>query len=754
MEERRLTAILFSDISGYTSMMGENEEKAYILLEKNRRIHKALVKSFHGRIIDEIGDGTFACFNSALDAVQCAIELNRVCQEDPALRLHIGIHLAEVVFSGNNAYGDGVNLTSRIQASAEKDEILISEDVYRNIRNHEGILAEFIGDRLFKNVKEKIGIYKLQINDSYKPITNPQEILKKVFGLKENAGVLSKERILKYGILFIIILVSAWAIYNVSHRSPPDHIEKSIAVLPFKNFSGDKDYDYFSDGMTEEVINYLSKIADLKVISRTSVEQYKNSDKDTPDIARELGVSNILEGSVRKDSNKVRITVQLIQARTRFHLWSDEYDRSLSGVIKVQSDIAKEVAGVLAVVLTDKEKTLLDVTTRVELTAYDFYMQAQREKMNYLINNEARSLNTAINLYRKTLMLDSNFAPAFAGLGWANSRMQNLNQYLSENYLDSTFIFAEKALLRDQNCEEAHYLLGYYYFQHGESDKALMELDRALEINPNYPEALWMKADILCYTKRNYVEGIKLCLQTIQLNHGPQFVSMLTYIGNAYLEIGIFDKAEKFFIQAINLTGDSSNYLYLKSYKERSLGNYDAALSYLPAMCKSNSKSSRCIDQEAWCYTLQGKYEKALNVWLNSDDPSINLNNQHRIGYLYYKLGNKEKAMEYMNRQKENCEASLRLGREYSQSFRAQYDLAGVYSFFGDKKNTYYNLELVRDKIIPPFWLMVLIKSDPLFENIREEEHFKQIIETMKNKMNSEREKVLQLTTDENNIIS
>ena len=481
MEERRLTAILFSDISGYSTLMGENEEKALALLEKNRKIHRFMVRSFHGRVIDEIGDGTFACFNSAMDAVQCAVEVLRASHEDPRLRLHIGIHLAEVVISGNKVYGDGVNLASRIQSSAGEEEILVSEDVYRNIRNHEGIQAEFLGEKSFKNIKENTGIYRISASESYIPVLQPEEVQKGISREREPKPKLKKDKLLMYTVVVLSLIIIIGVVINRSrdHR-PPDRLDQSVAVLPFKNYSGDKAYDYFTDGMTEEVINSLSKISGLKVISRTSVEQYKNSTKDTPTIAKELGVSNLLEGSIRKDSNRVKVTVQLIQARSRFHLWSDEYERNLSGIFSVQTEIAQKVAGVLAVVLTEREKTLIENRPSISITAYDFYMKARDERMYYEFGKGEGHLENAGDLYRKALRVDSTFAPAYAGLGWIYSFKHGAGEYFKSNYLDSAKMLAEKALKLDINCEDAYCLLGYYDYQHGNFESALKELDKAI----------------------------------------------------------------------------------------------------------------------------------------------------------------------------------------------------------------------------------------------------------------------------------
>ncbi|HLF34925.1 MAG TPA: tetratricopeptide repeat protein [Cyclobacteriaceae bacterium] len=749
MEQRRLAAILFSDISGYTAQMGEDENKALHLLEKNRKLHRALVKLFHGTIIDEIGDGTFACFNSALDAVYCAVELTRTCVRENFPGLHIGIHLAEVIFSGHKVFGDGVNLASRIQTSAGRGEILISEDVYRNIRNHEGISAEFLGEKNFKNIKEPVGIYKLTVADSLIIAKGIDEQLAEVFETSSGNISISAKKLALY-ITAAILLVSGmiFMALKINYRRPPQLVEKSIAVLPFKNYSPGSGEDYFSDGMTEEVINYLSKIRDLKVISRTSVEQYKDSPEDIKTIARELGVSNILEGSVRKDSNKIRVTVQLIQAQSGFHLWSDEYDRNLSGIFEVQTDIAKEVAGVLAAVLSEKEKMLIQKRTTVSLTAYDFYMKAKDEFMHYRMGEGNVYLDRAVSLYLKALALDPRFAPAYAGLGWTYYRKTGLNEYFSENYLDSVKIMGEKALGFDDNCEEAHALLGHYYYELGDPDRAFAEIEKAIDINPNYIEALWLKADMLFYNKGDYVDGINFSLKTMELYHGPDYGDLLAFIGGAYMQIGLTDRAENYFRQAVSLSGDSSGFYNIRYLKARSERNYDEALIYANKICVGDSLSYYCTDQLAWCLTLQKRYRDALNIWKRNDNQELTLNNGHRIGYLYMLLGDEKKANEYFIRQIRYCEESIRLNRSYSQSFRAHYDLAAIYSYLNDKEKAYLYLEEVSENILPPFWMIILMKDDPLFDSIRGEETFRAYLKEMEEKFNAERNRVLLLVPE------
>ena len=306
---------MFTDIVGYTALMGSDENRAFETLKKNRLIHSELIEQFKGTLIKEMGDGMLISFNLASDAVYCAIEIQRKCKEQK-LPLKIGIHEGEMVFDDNDVLGDGVNIASRIQDDTKVGCISISGSVYHDIRNKPDIKAEFLEEKKFKNVNEKIKVFRVSWGDE-------------VDGNSKNQH--SKKRnivIAAIGILVIIVAATlVWQFGDLNGTSPPspealEDKDKSIAVLPFTNLSEDKENQHFADGLVDDLLNRLALIDEFKVISHTSSDTYRERGKKRiPEIAKELGVTHIVEGSVQKYDNKARITVQLIDAKNDDHLW-------------------------------------------------------------------------------------------------------------------------------------------------------------------------------------------------------------------------------------------------------------------------------------------------------------------------------------------------------------------------------------------------------------------------------------------------
>jgi len=312
-EDRRLAAIMFTDIVGYTTLMGKDEDKAFDMLARNRTIHQSFIEKFKGTQIKEVGDGILVSFPLATEAVRCAIEIQKACigQKIP---LKIGIHEGEIIYTETDVWGDTVNVAARLQEIGTEGCIFISDTVYRSIKNKSDITVEFVEERNLKNIDELLKIY----NVSYAVVTS---------GLNQT-------------------IVSA----SVSPK------EKSIIVLPFENISSDPEQDYFSDGLTEEIITDLSHIHDLLVISRNSAMTFKGSGKTTKEIAEKVNVRYVLEGSVRKSGNNLRIVAQLIDALSDTHLWAEKYSGTLDDVFDIQEKVSRSITDSLKLKLTSKEK--------------------------------------------------------------------------------------------------------------------------------------------------------------------------------------------------------------------------------------------------------------------------------------------------------------------------------------------------------------------------------------------------------------
>ena len=332
-QTRQLAAIMFTDIVGYTALMGDNEQEAFELLRKNRELQKPIVEKFGGKWIKEIGDAVLASFYTVTDAVFCATEIQQACNKIPKLKLRIGIHQGEVVFENEDVFGDGVNIASRIQAIAKPGGIYISESVHNNISNKQGIETRFIKLESLKNVKVPVKIY---------------EVITEI----ESSNSIMKEQLKK-------------------------SLAKSIAVLPFVNMSNDTDQEYFSDGMAEEILNSLAHVKDLKVAGRTSSYQFKGKNIDLREVGDKLGVSTVLEGSVRKQGNHLRITVQLINVEDGFQIWSERYDRDLDDVFVIQDEIAMTITKKLKITLLDTERAFIKKTPTFLKEAYDNYLRGR-----------------------------------------------------------------------------------------------------------------------------------------------------------------------------------------------------------------------------------------------------------------------------------------------------------------------------------------------------------------------------------------
>lgn len=444
----RLAAILFADIVGYTAMMQEDEATAVEKINRFREVLEIIAVELDGKIIQYYGDGSLLLFNSSTDAVEFAKLLQEDLNEDPKVPVRIGIHMGDVLMNDGNVFGDVVNIAARIQALAPTGGIYISEMVYRNIANKKGLDSIFIKEERLKNVKELIRIYEV-ITEIHQP-----------------------------------------EVYLQSTHEPLEQPtkENSIAVLPFSNLSRNEEQEFFSDGLTEDIITQLSKIKAFKVISRTSVTLYKNSPKSVKEIGKELGVSLILEGSVQRAGEQVRITAQLINAITDEHLWADSYDRSVNDIFSIQREVALAIAAVLNTQLSRKETQQLDYIPTVSLQAYDFYL---RGKLLLEKRNKSELL-VARDLFEQAVKKDKSFANAWSGL--ADSYL--LSSYRGYEDPVKMLWMAKKnidiALSLDSFSGETLASLGYWYFQTFDWHAAEITYRRALSLNSNQSNAyLW-----------------------------------------------------------------------------------------------------------------------------------------------------------------------------------------------------------------------------------------------------------------------
>ena len=663
-QSRQLAAIMFTDIVGYTALMGNDEKKAFELLNKNRRLQKPIIEKFNGRWIKELGDGVMASFNTVSDAVNAAIKIQQACNDAKDFQLRIGIHLGEVVFENDDVFGDGVNIASRIQALATPGGIWVSESVHNNVSNKIDIETEYVKTEQLKNVKEPVRIYQVKVEG----VESPQPVISIA---RKSESTESKPRKYKKPLLFfigaVLILVSLYFVYDSFQKTTKENItskveqqiDKSIAVLPFADMSAGKDQEYFSDGLSEELLNLLAKIPELKVIGRTSSFSFKGKNEDLRTIAQKLGVNHLLEGSVRKDGNKIRVTAQLIKATDGSHLWSETYDRDLKDIFKLQDEIAVAVVKQLKIKLFEIPSTYISGTGNVE--AYNLILQG-----NYFYDKlDKENVAKAVDFYKQALAIDSTNARAWEKLANAVSRQAWQNYVDRDLGREQARQAAMKAIALDKNFAEGYVELGDNYL---------------------YNEFNWKVAE------ENYLKALKL---------QPDNPDILYSLGGGlYFAIGRWDDAIKNMKRCIELDP-------LKPLSYLNLGNIlsyagrpDEAIAYLKKALELNPQFQRAHLYLGRNYLLSGKTEMAFK---EMQEENLEVFRIFGMALVYHAAGKTKEADEAL--------------KNFIDMFQNEwtYLLAELYAYRGEKDQAFIWLDKAYQK--KDGWL-VFLKGDPLLKNL------------------------------------
>lgn len=509
-QSRQLAAIMFADIMGYTALMQEDEALAMELRHKLQKKLEEEVATHHGRILEFRGDGAMCSFTSTIEGVRAALALQLNMQTDPVVPLRIGMHTGDVIFEENNIYGDGVNIASRMESFALPGSIFISGKVYDDIKNQKDIQTISLGKYALKNVKEQVEIFA---------ISNPGI---KIPGTASLEGKGEKVQ------------------------------QKCIMVLPFVNMSNDPEQEYFSDGLTEELISSLARLKDMKIISRTTSMQYKNTTKDIRTIGMEAGAGYIMEGSVRKHGSDLRITAQFLDAARDIHLWAETYRGTMDDIFDIQEKVAIKIVDALRVQLTGDEKNTLQKRYTENTEAYQLYLQGR-----YFWNKRnEQGLNTAIRFFEKALEKDADYALAWAGLADTYSLMGEYTNTSRRELYPKQMAAVNKALEIDPSLAEAHislavalmlnewdwinsekefrigielnpnYATGRHWYAEwllfrGNFKEALREISLAVELDP-VSQGILKDKGIHFYYNRQYDEAIDVAVKTLELE--PNFI--------------------------------------------------------------------------------------------------------------------------------------------------------------------------------------------------------------------------------------
>ena len=576
--QRKLAAILFADIEGYTAMMQKDEQVASRTLRHFQKQLEDKVALHNGSIVNSYGDGALCSFEIPVDAVRCALELQGVFRQDPMVPVRIGIHSGTVTLEDGKIFGNSVNLASRIESMGCAQSILVSKKVRDEVKNNPDLKMQSLGHFEFKNVDEPMEVFALAKEGLVVPNKEKMDQGSKT---KEERSFTST--LLFKSIAGLIIIALGVFLYNKLNTNNTDSVDpsvdltssqnsvpkKSIAVLPFADLSPTGDQQYFSLGMMEEILNHLAKIEGLQVTSRTSVMQYAGTVKPITEIAKELNVVNLLEGSVRKNEDQIRITVQLIDGTTDTHLWSETYDKQMVDVFEIQSDVAQSIAGVLQTEINPEVKERIEAIPTTNMEAYELWLQAKN--FNFTLGQ----FGEEEALLLKALEIDPDFAPAYADLGYMWMSQGGFAGNLKrEEILSNATYYLEKAMEIDNNYPETHQMLGsFYLWYHWDFERAEREFKTYERLSPAF-----IYANVFdFYNAAGRFEEAKALAEKMYRVEPNNFNSW-TRRGLAYCFNGEFEQGYKYYLKAIELFPDS---WYLKSEAARAFafsGRYDKTI--------------------------------------------------------------------------------------------------------------------------------------------------------------------------------
>jgi TolB-like protein/class 3 adenylate cyclase/thioredoxin-like negative regulator of GroEL len=529
--KRKLTAIFSADVEGYSRLMREDEDATIRTLTAYRGAMANLIQQYRGRVVDTPGDNLLAEFSSVVDAVNCAVEVQRELAERNAelpenrrMEFRIGINSGDVVEEGERIYGDGVNIAARVEGLAEGGGICVSGTVYDSVENKVGLEYEYLGEQEVKNIPKPVRVYRV--------LSFPGAAAHRV--VKAKKAVARRWHKVAFAVGLVLVLgigtVLIWHFY--SRPGPPMEpasIEKmafplpdkpAIAVLPFINMSEDPKQEYFSDGITEDLITDLSSISGLFVIARNSTFAYKGKRVKIRQVAEELGVRYILEGSVRRADNRVRINAQLIDATTGHHLWAKRYDATMVDVFDLQDKITQKIVAALAVKLTSGEQEQVVLKHTDNVAAYDAFLQGREHYVRRTPDNFAE----AIRYFERAIELDQNYGLAYAalaltywesqhnfwnpslGVSWNEARMRAeiylqkamnnptalAHQVASKIHVDQleheeAIAKAQRAITLDPNDGNSYLAMAYALIHAGRPKEALDFVQKAMRLDPHYP---------------------------------------------------------------------------------------------------------------------------------------------------------------------------------------------------------------------------------------------------------------------------
>jgi adenylate cyclase len=575
--ERRLSAILAADIAGYSALMAADEARTVRDLKGHQAVVLPMIGEFAGRIIDTAGDGILAEFPSVLNAVECALaiqskmaERNAAIEPERRMQFRLGINIGDVVHDGTRIYGDGINVAARLESIAEAGGICISGKVYEEINGRIDLACQDIGEQQLKNIARPVRAYRVRL-DGIAPTADP---------------------------------------------APALPTKPSIAVLPFLNMSGDPEQEFFADGITEDLITDLSKASGLFVIARNSSFAYKGRSVKVQEIGRDLGVRFVLEGSVRKAGNRVRITAQLIEAGNGGHLWAERFDRDLTDIFSTQDEVVEKIVGALAVTFTRGEQQRLHRRGTASVEAYEAWLRARA----LLTRGTRESVAQAKAMYRRAIEIDGNFPAPHAGLALAG-----ISDYSSgwaadpARELDEAETWARRALELNDQDPVGHMALGNVLLWRRNHERAITEFRRMIELDPNFAQGHSATGMALMYAGRS-ADALQPIATSMRLDpHYPPVV--LHFLAQANFSLGQYEVAAQLLRDRIarNPATESSRMLLAACYGH--LGRLDDARATWAEVLEINPDFSLMQRERVMPYKDAADFRRIVDGLAKADLP-------------------------------------------------------------------------------------------------------------------------------------
>jgi serine/threonine protein kinase/TolB-like protein/Flp pilus assembly protein TadD len=637
---RKLSAIMFTDMVGYSALAQKNESLAIELLETHRQLLRPIFKKHNGKEIETIGDAFFVEFRSALDAVSCAVEIqnnlhkrNENIDPEKKILLRIGLHVGDVVHIGKHVHGDGVNIAARLEPLSTPGGVCLSEDVVRQIKNKIELPVRNMGSQKLKNIESPFDVYCIQF---------PWETSRKIKLKSAPAKKLLHKNVL-YSILIIAAVITVIFIWNNLQSPTINAFNNRIAVLPLVNLSQSSADDYFADGMTEELISQLAKISGLSVIARTSVMKYKNAEMNINEIGKELDVGTVLEGSVRKASDKARVLVQLIDVETQEHLWTEEYDRELKDVFAMQSDIALRIANELKIQLLSTEKQQIKKRNTENAEAYRLYLLGKQQ----LNQRTGESIQKGLTYFQSAIELDPSFALAHVGVADCYTLIggAGYSSFPREKAIDLAKDAINTALQLDETLAEAYNSLAYLQLRlDWDWKEAESNFKRAIELKPGYATAYEKYALYLAILGR-YEEALPLMYRAFELD--PLSASVSTGIGRIYDFSRQYDKAMEQYNKTLEMNPDYVEAVFALGLSYSHSKKYDQAIPMLNSALELSNGRLIILAALGNAYARSGMIKEALTV----RDNLIQQQKEKHISPFYFALidaplGNTEGALD------------------------------------------------------------------------------------------------------------